>query len=117
AARPGLDAIDPVPNPGTGAGPTYVAGLKVPLLAPPSPHRPASRDSKKPNTEKSPCVIVAFAAEVHSVATPAHAAINKFRQRTPRPTPNLLFTIYSPKVDCIFRKSAMHRLKRPCSTR
>src|SRR5579864_4742206 len=69
----------------------YFAGAEVPLFAPPSPHRPDSLDSKNPKTEKSPCVIVAFAAEVHSVATPAHAAINKFRHRTPRPSPHSLF--------------------------
>ena len=45
--------------------------------------------------------MVARAVEVHSVATPAHAAINKLRQRTLRPTPNLLFTIMLPKAACV----------------
>src|SRR5579872_740062 len=86
-----------VPTPGV-----ILVGILAPL-EPPSPHRPASLVSKKPNTEKSPCVIVALAAEVHSVAIPAHAAINRFRQHTPRPTPNFLFTICSPKPTTIFR--------------
>src|SRR5579862_1389264 len=79
-----------------GATPVILVGKFAPL-EPPSPQRPASLLSKKPNTEKSPCVIVAFAAEVHSVTIPAHAATKTFRQHTPRPTPVLLFTICSPK--------------------
>src|SRR5271157_3105542 len=99
-----------VPTPGV-----ILVGILA-LLEPPSPHRPASLVSKKPNTEKSPCVIVALAAEVHSVAIPAHAAINRFRQHTPRPTPVLLFTICSPKPTAIFgdrlaptRNNSVHR--------
>src|SRR5579862_2433507 len=79
-----------------GATPVILVGKFAPL-EPPSPQRTASLLSQKPNTEKSPCVILACAAEVHSVTSPAHAAIKTFRQHTPRPTPVLLFTICSPK--------------------
>src|SRR5215467_9403509 len=72
-----------------GVGWVKVVGL--PLLAlPPSPQRPSSRVSKNPNTEKSPCVMVARAAVDHSVASAATAATKSPRHPAARSEPKVL---------------------------
>src|ERR1700719_4243241 len=61
------------------------------------PHWPASRVSKNPKTEKSPCVIVAIATDDHNVAMTATAGTRKPRQPHTPPKPNFLFCISTPK--------------------
>src|SRR5580704_19756148 len=68
------------------------------VLELPSPQWPASRVSKNPKTEKSPCVIVAIATEVQSVPITATAATIKLRHRVP-PNPVLPFCIDTPKLE------------------
>src|SRR5580658_7081785 len=68
------------------------------MLELPSPQSPASRLSKNPNTEKSPCVIVAIATEVQSVPASATAATIRFRHRVP-PNPIFPFCIVTPRLE------------------
>src|SRR5262249_20460635 len=69
----------------------------VPLPAElPSPQRPSSRVSKNPNTEKSPCVIVALAAVDHNV-TIAATLVTSMLHRMPRPFADFPFSIDTPK--------------------
>src|SRR6267378_4018741 len=63
---------------------------------PPSPQWPASRVSKNPKIEKSPCVIVAIATDDHNAATIATVVTNRLRHRAP-PNPKFPFCISTPK--------------------
>src|SRR5579885_832989 len=82
------DAIPCTASVVVGVGWMKVVG--VPLLALlPSPHRPSSRDSKNPKTEKSPCVMVARAAVDHNVATVATAATSRQRHLATIPVPQV----------------------------
>src|SRR6266851_9075339 len=63
---------------------------------PPSPQWPASRVSKNPKTEKSPCVIVAIATDDHNAATTATVDTTRLRHRAP-PNPKFPFCISTPK--------------------
>src|ERR1700674_3049989 len=66
------------------------------IFDPPSPQWPASRVSKNPKIEKSPCVIVAIATEDHNAATTATVVTNRLRHRAP-PNPKFPFCISTPK--------------------
>src|SRR6266849_4900350 len=89
AAMPGTAKVE------VRVGWTSLVGVEF-RFDPPSPQWPASRVSKNPKIEKSPCVIVAIATDDHNAATIATVVTNRLRHRAP-PNPKFPFCISTPK--------------------